>query len=90
MGFDGASFETLCGIYFDKLLPTQVRPEDYLDTWVVPDHGGSWPKMELLKMGGSQNYGPFLGTLNIRYNRDPERDHNFDNHPNVGLESLRR
>ena len=28
-------------------------------------------------MGGCQNYGPFLGTLN----RDPKRDHNFDNHP---------
>ena len=26
---------------------------------------------------------PFLGTLNIRchYDRDPKRDHNFDNHP---------
>ena len=35
-------------------------------------------------LGGCQNYGPFLGTLNIRgpyYNRDPKRDHNFDNHP---------
>ena len=35
-------------------------------------------------MGGCQNYGPFLGTLNIRcciiYNRDKKRDHNFDNH----------
>ena len=31
---------------------------------------------------------PFLGTLSIRcsyYNRDPKRDHNFDNHPNEGL-----
>ena len=26
-------------------------------------------------MGGCQNYGPFLATLN------PKRDHNFDNHP---------
>ena len=27
---------------------------------------------------------PFLGTLNISvpyYNKDPKRDHNFDNHP---------
>ena len=34
-------------------------------------------------MGGCQNYGPFLGTLNIRChsNRDPKGDHNFDNHP---------
>ena len=35
-------------------------------------------------VGGSQNYGPFLGPfLVIRHLlfRDPERDHNFDNHP---------
>ena len=38
-------------------------------------------------VGGCQNYGPFFGTLNIRcrnvpyYNRDPKRDHIFDNHP---------
>ena len=35
-------------------------------------------------MGGGQNYGPFLGTLNIRCrycNRDPKRDHHLDNHP---------
>ena len=38
-------------------------------------------------MGGCQNYGPLLGTLNIRcrnyYNRDPKRVHHFDNHPCV-------
>ena len=36
------------------------------------------------KMGGCQNYGPFLGTLNNRCRTilgDPKRDHNFDNHP---------
>ena len=35
-------------------------------------------------MGGCHNYGPFLGTLNIRCRTkkgDPKRDHNFDNHP---------
>ena len=34
-------------------------------------------------VGGCQNDGPFLGTLNIgcRTIRDPERDHNFHNHP---------
>ena len=32
-------------------------------------------------MGGCQNYGPFLGTLNIRGRIIPKRDHNFDNHP---------
>ena len=35
-------------------------------------------------MGGCQNYGPFLGTLNIRchiLDKDPKRGHNFDNHP---------
>ena len=37
-------------------------------------------------MGVCQNYGPCLGTLNFRcrityYNRDPKRDHNFDNDP---------
>ena len=35
-------------------------------------------------MGGCQNYGPFLGYPTYQvpyYNRDPKRDHNFDNHP---------
>ena len=34
-------------------------------------------------MGDCQNYGPFLGPLNKApyYNRDPKRDHNFDNPP---------
>ena len=34
-------------------------------------------------MGGCQNYDPFLGTPNYvpYYNRDPKRDHNFDNNP---------
>ena len=35
-------------------------------------------------MGGCQNYGPILGTLDITcriINREPKRDHNFDNHP---------
>ena len=35
-------------------------------------------------LGGCQNYGPFLGTLNIRGRiilGNPKRDHNFDNHP---------
>ena len=31
--------------------------------------------------------GPFLGTLNI--NRDPKRDHNFDNHPCLGVRGVR-
>ena len=34
-------------------------------------------------MGGFQNYGPFLGILNIRCRiivGTPKRDHNFDNH----------
>ena len=38
-------------------------------------------------MGVCQNYGPFLGTLNIRYRiviGTKKRDHNFDNHPHVG------
>ena len=42
-------------------------------------------------MGGCQNYGPFLGTLPY-YNRDPKRDHSFDNHPYVkkgGLSEMR-
>ena len=35
-------------------------------------------------MGGSQDYGPFLGPLNTRCRstlRTPKRDHDFDNHP---------
>ena len=40
---------------------------------------------------GCQNYGPFLGTLNVRcrikYNRDPKRDHNFDNHPDAKIQT---
>ena len=38
-------------------------------------------------MGGCQNYGPFLGTLNIKCRsiiRIPKRDHNFDNH-HIGI-----
>ena len=37
-------------------------------------------------VGGCQNYGPFLGTLNIRCRiiiGIQKRDHNFDNHPCV-------
>ena len=36
-------------------------------------------------MGGDQDYDSFLGILNNNYvpyyNRDPKRDHHFDNHP---------
>ena len=36
-------------------------------------------------MGGCQNYDPLLGPLNTRcrinYDKEPKRDHNFDNHP---------
>ena len=35
-------------------------------------------------MGGCQNYGPFLGALNIRCRTiigTQKRGHNFDNHP---------
>ena len=34
-------------------------------------------------MGGCQNYGPFLDPqTQVPYlNKDPKRDHNFDNHP---------
>ena len=38
----------------------------------------------LLHMGGCQNYGPFLGTLNIRCRiiiGIQKRTHYFDNHP---------
>ena len=38
--------------------------------------------MLYITLGGCQNYGPFLITLNIRY-RDPKSDHNSDNHPYV-------
>ena len=34
-------------------------------------------------MGGCQNYGPRLGSLNTIYTKDPKKDHNFDNHPHV-------
>ena len=50
--------------------------------------GRKW--LHLLHMGGCQNYGPFLGTLNIRvpyYIKDPKRDHNFDNHPHTHSDS---
>ena len=38
-------------------------------------------------MGGFQNYGPFLDTLNVRccIYRDPKKDHNFDHHPHKGF-----
>ena len=35
-------------------------------------------------MGGCQNYGPFLGYPKYEvpyYNKDPKRDHDFDNPP---------
>ena len=38
-------------------------------------------------LGGCQNYGPFLGTLNIKcriYQRS-KKDHDFDNHPSSEL-----
>ena len=42
---------------------------------------------------GCQKYDPFRGTLNIRcrnsYTGDPTRDHNFDNHPDIGTWTLR-
>ena len=37
-------------------------------------------------MDGCQNYGPFFGYPKYKvpfYNRDPKRDHNFDNHPHL-------
>ena len=40
--------------------------------------------MGALYMGGCQNYGPFLGTINNRCRiiiGTQKRDHNFDNHP---------
>ena len=39
----------------------------------------------ITQMGGCQNFGPFLGTLNIRARTimgTQKRDQNFDNHPN--------
>ena len=37
----------------------------------------------MIRMKGWPNYGPFLGTLNIRDRRtgDPKSDHSFDNLP---------
>ena len=43
-------------------------------------------------MGGCQNYGPVLGTLNIRCRIIPgiqKRGHNFDNHPHSDLGYMR-
>ena len=37
-------------------------------------------------MGGCQYYGPFLGYPKYKgpyYNRDPKRDHKFDNQPYI-------
>ena len=42
-------------------------------------------------MGGCQNYGPFLGTINIRCRiviGIPKRDDHFDNHPDRHTEVL--
>ena len=44
---------------------------------------GTW-SLRLINMGGCQNYGPSLGTLNIRCPiilGTQKRDHNFDNPP---------
>ena len=43
-------------------------------------------------MGGCQNYGPFLGTLNIRGRiiiGNQKRDPNFDNHPYIYIYTRR-
>ena len=65
---------------------TQGRSRSVKTAW----HFGADPGLKDLMccfaysgyMGGCQNYGPFLGTLNIkRCRRDPKRDHNFDNRP---------
>ena len=39
-------------------------------------------------MDDCQNYGPFLGPLNYApyYNKDPKRDHNFENPPYVYMQ----
>ena len=42
----------------------------------------------VMDMGGCQNYGPFLGTLNTRCRsiiRTPKRHRNFDNHPYIRI-----
>ena len=60
-----------------KLLsPNSARTVQTILAWVL----------ELLHMGGCQNYGPFLGTQIIRCRmiiRIQKRDHNFDNHPYI-------
>ena len=63
-------------VNYSEPLPREAGRERDLGS----DHGSY-----MGHMGGCQNYGPFLGALNIRfrnyYNRDPKRDHNFDIHP---------
>ena len=49
---------------------------------------GSRAQASGLHMGSCQDYGPFLGTLNIRCRiivGAQKKDHNFDNHPYVFL-----
>ena len=46
-----------------------------------------WRKLNIMHIGGCQNDGPFVGTLNNRcciIIGIPKRDHSFDNHPYGG------
>ena len=46
--------------------------------------GNTIPPLKMTYMGGCQNYGPFFGYPKYwvpYYNKDPKRDHIFDNHP---------
>ena len=43
-------------------------------------------------MGGCQNYGPFLGTLNVRCRiiiEIQKGDHNFDIHPSFPVKAIK-
>ena len=54
-----------------------------------PSYSGHGPSQTLKGyMGGCQNYGPFLGTLNTTCRiiiGIQKRDHNTDNHPYIGV-----
>ena len=70
-------YEPLSKLLISPLVTPTVVP--YIIPYITPfkefRHG--------VVLGGCQNYGPFLGTLNIRCRiiiRDPKKHRNFDNH----------
>ena len=78
--------------------PLNPKPLNPINPNMIPRTlPGPWMRFQFedsvvypIQMGGCQNYGPFLSTLNIRYCiiiGIQKGTHNFDNHPNQDFQS---